>query len=191
MKPKLILIGVGAALVLSIVWFMVLWSPQGKSLDQAKADKVAAEQRASELQVRLTHLKKLEANAAVLEAEKAKLATAIPATDELDKFILAVNDRAAKSGVSFVSVSPVPPAAAGPGASSSAPPAINLQIAVNGDYFQIMSFLEKLRDGERLVTVETFSLSKVGDGNQLTAAIGGRMYVSPKAAAAAATTPSA
>ena len=190
MKAKLILIGAGAALVLSGVWFFVLWSPQGKNLDQAKADKVAAEQRASALQTRLTHLKRLEANSAVLDAERARLATAIPTTDDLDKFILAVNDRAAKSGVSFISVSPSPPTAAGPGA-AGAPQAIGLQMQVTGDYFSILSFLEKLRDGERLVTVETFSLSKGGEGNQLSASIGGRMFLSPQVAPAAATTPSA
>lgn len=191
MKAKLILIGVGAALVLSGIWFMVLWSPQGKNLDKAREDKAVAERRASELQTRLTHLKRLEANAAVLEQERARLATAIPTTDEVDKFLLAVNERASRSGVSFVSVAPTPPAAAAPGAGAGAPQSIGLQMQVTGDYFAILSFLEKLRDGERLVTVETFSLSKGGEGNQLSASISGRMFLSPQVAAAAATTPSA
>ena len=56
-----------------------------------------------------------------------------------------------------------------------------------------LRFLEQLRDGERLMTVENFSLSKGGEGGQMSASIGGRMFMNPQAATpvAAATTPSA
>jgi Tfp pilus assembly protein PilO len=195
-KAKLILIGVGAALLITAVWFFALWSPQGKDLDQAKADKAAAEQRSSELSARLTRLKKLEANADVLERDRAVLATAIPTADQLDDFLLQVNDRAAKAGVEFVSIAPQQPGAAGaaPGAAAAAGPTpVGLQIQVTGDYFAILRFMEQLRDGERLVTVENFSLSKGGEGNQMSASIGGRMFIAPNVVVPAATptTPSA
>ncbi len=194
MKSKLILIGVGAALVLTGVWYFALWSPQGKNLEKAKADEVAAEQRASQLQVRLTHLQKLQANAHILERDRALLATAIPSTDELDAFILQVNERAAKAGVTFVSVSPQQPNAGAPvpGAAAGAPTAIGLQMQVTGDYFAVLRFMEQLRDGPRLVTVENFSLSKGGEGAEMSATIGGKMFVSPTVTAPAVTpTPSA
>lgn len=194
MKSKLILIGVGAALVITGVWFFALWSPQGKNLEKAKADQVAAEQRASQLQVRLTHLQKLEANAHILERDRALLATAIPSTDELDAFILQVNERAARAGVTFVSVAPQQPSAGAPapGAAAGAPTAIGLQMQVTGDYFAVLRFMEQLRDGPRLVTVENFSLSKGGEGAQMSATIGGKMFVSPTATApVVAPTPSA
>ncbi len=194
MKSKLILIGVGAALVITGVWFFALWSPQGKNLEKAKADQVAAEQRASQLQVRLTHLQKVEANAHILERDRALLATAIPSTDELDAFILQVNQRAAKAGVTFVSVAPQQPSAGAPapGAAAGAPTAIGLQMQVTGDYFAVLRFMEQLRDGPRLVTVENFSLSKGGEGAQMSATIGGKMFVSPTATApVVAPTPSA
>lgn len=196
MKAKLILIGVGAALVVTGLWYFLLWSPQGKDLNKAKADQAAAEQRASQLQARLNHDKKLEANQAVLERDRALLATAIPSTDQLDQFILQVNERAAKAGVQFVSIAPQQPSAASatPGAAAAGGPTpIGLQIQATGDYFAILRFMEQLRDGERLMTVENFSLSKGGDGGQMSASIGGRMFLNPQAAApaAAATTPSA
>ncbi len=193
MKSKLILIGVGAALVLTGVWYFALWSPQGENLEKAKADEVAAEQRASQLQVRLTHLQKLEANAHILERDRALLATAIPSTDELDAFILQVNERAAKAGVTFVSVSPQKPTAGAPvpGAAAGAPTAIGLQMQVTGDYFAVLRFMEQLRDGPRLVTVENFTLGK-GEGAEMKASIGGRMFISPTVTApAVAPTPSA
>ncbi|HVF32541.1 MAG TPA: type 4a pilus biogenesis protein PilO [Acidimicrobiales bacterium] len=184
MKPKLILIGVGAALLITAVWYFALWSPQGKDLDTAKADRAAAEQRASELQARLTRLQKLEANADVLERDRALLASAIPTADQLDAFLLQVNDRASRAGVEFVSIAPQQPggAAAAPGAAVAGPTPIGLQMQVTGDYFAILRFLEQLRDGERLVTVENFALSKGGESTQMSASIGGRMFIAPSVA---------
>lgn len=187
MKAKLILIGVGAALLITAVWYFALWSPQGKDLDKAKADQAAAEQRASELSARLTRLKKLEANADVLERDRALLATAIPTADQLDAFLLQVNERASKAGVDFVSIAPQQPGGAGaaPGAAAAAaagPTPVGLQIQVTGDYFALLRFMEQLRDGERLVTVENFSLSKGGEGNEMSASIGGRMFIAPSVA---------
>lgn len=196
MKAKLILIGVGASLLITAVWFFALWSPKSDDLDKAKADTVAAEQRASELQSRLTRLKKLEANADVLERDRALLATAIPTADELDDFILQVNERATKAGVEFVSIAPQQPStgAVAPGAAvAGGPTPVGLQMQVTGDYFAILRFLEQLRDGERLVTVENFSLSKGGEGAEMSASIGGRMFIAPTVVVPAATpiTPSA
>lgn len=184
MKPKLILIGVGAALVLTGAWFFFLWKPAGADLDKARADKVAAEQQATQLQGRLAHLKKLEANAEVLEQHRSLLATAIPSTDKLDEFILQVNERAARAGVSFVSVAPTPPGAAAASGSSAAS-AVSLQLQVSGDYFQVMRFLEEMRDGPRLFTIDNFSLTPAGNDGRMTASIGSRMFVNPSAAAAA------
>ena len=187
MKARLALIGIGASIVLIGAWFFLMWKPASEDLDTAKADKAAAEAEAAQLQTRLAHLKDLEANAAVLERDRALLAEAIPSADQLDQFILQVNERATRAGVSFVSVSPQQPGAgaAAPGAAAGGPTNIGLQIQVSGDYFQILRFLEELRDGPRLVTVDTFSLSKGGEGNQMSASVGGRMFMNPTAAAAA------
>ena len=68
---------------------------------------------------------------------------------------------------------------------------MGLQIQVTGDYFAILRFLEAVRDGDRLITVDSFSLSKGGEGNQMSASIGGRMFVNPAQAAAPVPTPSA
>jgi hypothetical protein len=85
--------------------------------------------------------------------------------------------------VSFVSIAPQQPSAASapaaPSGAPGAPVAISLQMSTTGDYFQLLTFLELLRDADRIVTVENFSLSKAGDGKEMTASIGGRMYILP------------
>ena len=197
-RARTILIGVVAAVLIALAWYFLLWSPQGKDLSTAKDERAAAETRRSELQTRLARLKRLEANQAQLESLRAQLATAIPDADQLDQFILEVNSRAAQAGVVFVSIAPQQPgaAAAAPGAPATGPTAIGLQIQATGDYFAVLRFMEALRDGPRLVTVETLALSPGGGptpgGGQITASIGGRMFVSnQKSAAVPAATPSA
>jgi Tfp pilus assembly protein PilO len=183
-KAKLILFGVGAALVLTGAWFMFLWKPAGADLDKARADKVAAEEEQGKLQTRLTHLKKLQENAAVLEQSRSLLATAIPSQDKLDEFIVQVNERAARSGVSFVSIAPSVPAAP-EHANASTPSSVSMQLQISGDYFQVMRFLEEMRDGPRLFTVDNFSLNPGGPGGKMTATIASRMFVNPNAASTA------
>ena len=189
MKAKLILIGVGAAVLITAVWYFALWSPKGTDLEEAQAAKVAAEQRESELQARLAHLKILEKNADVLERDRAKFAAAMPTADELDNFILQVNERATQSGVLFAAIAPTEPQTGSqtPGAATATGPTpIGLQMQVSGDYFAILRFLESLRDGQRLVTVENFSLSK-GENNNMSATIGGRMFIAPSVVVPTAT----
>lgn len=193
MKPKVILAGVGAAVVIVIAWYLALFSPQSARLEAARAAKTEAVSQKSTAEAELVRLQDLAANAGVLEADRVALAAAIPDEDQLDAFILAVNDRAAKAGVSFVSISPSPPAfgavgAGGTPAGTPGPPSIGLQIQVNGDYFQVLRFLELLRDGERIVTVDTFSLSGSGE-KEMSASIGGRMFVNQPAPAPAPTAP--
>jgi Tfp pilus assembly protein PilO len=182
-KARVIGFSIAAAVLLTILWYFLLYSPQSDKLDQAKADQAAQEARQSELQARLGRLKRLQANASVLEAERVKFATAVPENDDLDRFILDVNSRASSAGVEFVSIAPAQPAAGGPPAAAGAPTPIALQMQVQGDYFAILRFLEALRDGPRLVTVENFSLSGGGaagaGGGSMSASIGGRMYISP------------
>lgn len=176
-KTRLIVTAAGASLLLVLVWFFLLWSPQGDKLDDAKAEKVAAEQRASELAARLTHLKDLKANAPRLEADRALLSQAIPDTDRLDDFIIRTNELASLAGVSFVSISPNKPAAGAP----AEPQVMALQIQAAGDYFAVMRFLDAIRDTrERLMTIESIAMPRPAEGGQMTVGITGRMFVGPQ-----------
>ena len=190
MKPKLILMGVAGVLALTVVWYMALWSPQSDKLEKARTERTAAEAKVQQSQLRLTKLKKLEANADVMTRDRDRLAAKIPDTDQLDSFIIDLNRRATESGVALASISPqdvganAAPAAAG--AKSTAASAIGLQLQVKGSYPQVLQFVDSVRDGGRLVTVETLSMATPDAGGLLTATIGGRMFVSNNTTAVAA-----
>ena len=190
MKPKLILMGVAGALALTVVWYIALWSPQSDKLDKARTERTAAEAKADQSQLRLTKLKKLEANADVMARDRDRLAAKIPDADRIDTFIIDLNRRATESGVALASISPQDSAAnAAPavaGAKSTAADTIGLQLQVKGNYQQVLRFVDSVRDGDRLVTVETMSLATPDATGALTATIGGRMFVSHNTIAAAA-----
>lgn len=194
-KAKVIAAGVLVSIAIIGLWFVLLWNPTKDKLSTAQDREQAAQDRASQLQTRLATLKSYEKNASQLEADKARLSEAIPDKDQLDAFIIQVNDTAAATGVSFVTISPAPPAAA---ADPASPQVVSLQIQVTGDYFAILRFMDAMRDAERLVTVENFSLAKGGENNQMSASIGGRMFVvgslpsaTPATAGAAGVVPAA
>lgn len=190
-KAKVIVAGVLVSVAIVGLWFVLLWNPTKDKLSQAQEREQAAQDRSSQLQTRLATLKSLEKNSAQLEADKALLAEAIPDKDQLDAFIIHVNDTAEATGVAFVTISPAPPAAP---AAAGGPQVVSLQIQVTGDYFAILRFMDAMRDGDRLVTVENFSLAKGGEGGQMSASIGGRMFVVgplPSATPATAAAPAA
>ena len=196
MKTKLIVIGVVAALAVTGVWFVALWSPQGAKLQTAQTEKQAAEKKVADLRARLANAKRLEANAEKLERDRVKLSIALPDTDQLDDFIRSVNAKASAANVSFVSIAPAEPAATGatPGAPAPAavagPTTVSLQMQVTGTYHDIMRFFESLRiEGERLMVFDNVTMNKPpADGQPVTASITGKMFINRPVPAAAATT---
>lgn len=178
MKVKLIAITLAAVVALTGLWYVALWSPQGDKIDKAEAEQAVAEARSAELATRLARLKKLEENKDQLDAERALFATLIPDSDELDTFLLDIHAKAQASGIDFMSIAPAQPAAAGAPAGAAAGGAVpvGLNMQASGDYFALLRFLEQVRDGERLVTIDNLTMSG-GEGGNLTASISGRMFI--------------
>src|SRR4051794_27969432 len=83
-----------AALVLVAAWFLLLWSPKGGELADARTRKRAAEQKVNELQVKLDRLKDAEKREPELDAQRDRLASAVPEKPEVAQFLLEANDAA-------------------------------------------------------------------------------------------------
>src|SRR5688572_11572640 len=106
-----ILIAVLAAVAVLVAYFFLLFSPQSKNIEKAKADVVAAETSVRQLELQLQHLQALQQQAPKLREEAAKLDAAVPNDAQEGDFINRVQDAANASGVEWISVSPAPPAA--------------------------------------------------------------------------------
>lgn len=181
-RMKVIVAGVLVAVAITGLWFVLLWNPTKDKLKAAQDRETAALQQADQLQTRLGTLKALEKRAPQLEADRAKLLTAIPTEDEVDKFLVRLNEMATEAGVSWLSVSQAQPATS---TGATGPASIGLQMQINGDYFAILRFVDIVRDSDRLMTLQSFSLS--GTGAEMSASLSGQMYVSPDVSTATPT----
>ena len=172
MSRRIALFAGGAAIVLLLAWFLLLWSPKGGELDKARQRKAAAEQQVNELQVRFDRLKDAKAHEPQLLAVQDRLKSAVPEKADLANFILDANSVAEKTGVDFISISPTPPAQS-PVAGS--PSVVAVQVSANGDYGRMMDFLQQLLDLPRVVVIDSIQLHPDGDNGQLSAALTGHL----------------
>ncbi len=185
MNRKVLLIAAGAAVALVAVWFVALWSPQGAKLDAAQKRQTEAEESNSALALRIDRLRDLRARRPEIEADLQTLRSAVPASPELDDFLLDTDAAADRAGVDITSVSPGKPAApaddaagatgaAAPppaatdtaGATAGTPPsAISVSLDASGGYFQILDFINRLDDLPRIVVIDSLALAGGGSGD--------------------------
>lgn len=163
----LIAAGIGVAVV--VAWFFLYYSPKGDDLSAIDEDLDQAMVEESELETQLALLQRLEEEAPAREAALRRLNAAVPVQPDLDVFIVEANEIADLAGVDWLSVSPTPPAA-GAAAGVSV---ISMSIEIEGGFFQVLDYINRLEDVERLVIVDSLSISTGGgadggEGEQVT-----------------------
>lgn len=175
-KKAILITGVGAVAVIG-VWFLFLWSPQGGRIDDAHSRQDAAEQANAQLELRVNRLRDVAARAPELTAALEELRVAVPDTPDLAQFLLEAQAAADQSGVDFVAFSPAPPAANGE--DPTLPAVITLSVNIDGGYFQVLDYLNRIDDMSRIVVTDTLSLTaseNEAGGQDLTVALAGRMF---------------
>ena len=189
----------GGALVVAILLWVVLISPQNAKVASLKVETEQLQVQESTLQARLTALQsegqKLSSNCADLE----KITTEIPSvqspTDldaEESSFEVQFNDLAASSGVSLAQFSGFAPAAASAARPTAGVPAtagvtaVPTTLTVQGNYGQITAFVNGLDNFPRLFVIQKFVLAC---GAASTSASGGSSSSSATGAASATQPP--
>ena len=189
----------GGALVVAILLWVVLISPQNAKVASLKVETEQLQVQESTLQARLTALQsegqKLSSNCADLE----KITTEIPSvqspTDldaEESSFEVQFNDLAASSGGSLAQFSGFAPAAASAARPTAGVPAtagvtaVPTTLTVQGNYGQITAFVNGLDNFPRLFVIQKFVLAF---GAASTSASGGSSSSSATGAASATQPP--
>lgn len=189
MNRRIVIVTAGASVILLAVWFFALWMPKGEEL-QEERDRVAlAEDQASQLETKILKLKQSKENGPTLLARLDKLRSAVPDSPNLPQFILDANDAAVASGVEFVSISPREPA---PSKVAGLPPEIGLEVQIEGGYFQVLDFLERLTDLQRVIVLDGVNVTPMGDDGSappLTVSLSGRMFTTELPASAVPAAP--
>ncbi|MDP9073344.1 MAG: type 4a pilus biogenesis protein PilO [Actinomycetota bacterium] len=189
MNRRVIAIAVAASVVVAGIWYMVLWSPQSKSLNKANARVAAAQATQASLRSDIKLLQREQTELPAKQAVLEKLKQLLPNVPSLDSVIDNVNNAALASGVDWQSLAPTKPAAY----ATNAPPAvaglqaIQVTMAVNGAYPQLLDFVNRLNAMPRLLDVNSVNLAGVGPAAaKTTATIVTQIFYLPAPGAATA-----
>ncbi len=161
---RLQLVAVGVAVGALLIWFVVLWGPQGGRISDGRDREDVAEQQNEQLALSIDRLRGSQERIAELTADLDRLKSAIPAQPDLGGLILSLDDVAASSGVTFMSISPSPPAES---EVAGVPTEIGLAIDVTGGYFQVLDYLNRLAEQSRLIVVDGVAISSDGAANPM------------------------
>ena len=166
-----------AALVLIVAWYLLLLSPQSKTIKSDHKARAAAEQQAGQLRSQVVQLQAWEKQIPADNARFAQLKSSLPDNPQIDQALTLLNQAAIGSGVTVSTVAPTAPTkASGSGSSASqtaGPPSITLSFSVQGNMAQVKSFLSALASLPRTVVVDTVSLSGTTSS---TASISARIF---------------
>src|SRR5437763_6302590 len=148
-----LLIPVGAGVVVVILWFVALYSPQSSALKDARKRANDAAQQTATLRDQLSRLQQAQQSQPLKQSQLETLRVAIPDTPNLAQFILDANDAASAAGIDFLSITPTPPPSAsqgptaaptaGGGNAATGPVPIKITMSASGGYFQVLDFVNR------------------------------------------------
>jgi Tfp pilus assembly protein PilO len=191
MRSRFVIFGVLLTVVVVLIWNIAIFSPRGSKLNDAKKAAQAAQQLEPGLQATLARLKQISQNGPAIAAQLDKLNAAVPASPDLDGFILSANQIAVQAGIDWLSVSPSVVQAG-----TTGPSVIPLSVQIKGGFFQVLDYLNRLEAMGRLVIVDSINTTATQVAGTtgpptLSVTLSGRMFTraAPAAAAGSAPTP--
>ena len=162
-----IIVGV-VAVVVGVLWYFFLFSPEQKKLADLSTQYDAQQTTLQQTQMQIHQLELLKKTAPQAEADLIKLHQVIPAEAAIPSFIVGLTTTAQSSGLELISVTPQ---ATAPGVPFSLQP---IQLEFDGRYFDVEDFLYRLehyvdlRNGQFLVSGRMFSVVSLTLGKSST-----------------------
>ena len=180
---RLPILSAAAAIVLVVIWYVAMWSPQQKSIQKYHKANAAATQKAGELQAQASQLELLVRQIPADNAKLAKLEASLPDNPQFDQALNLLHQAAVQTGVTVTNVIPSTPAGATPGGASGGSsqtggiPTISLTMSVQGTGQQTQAFLSALAALPRTVVVDKITL---GGGASSSISIAARIFYDGK-----------
>ncbi len=160
MNRRMLALSVLAAILVTVVWFFFLISPRNSMISELDDDLNIALAEASSLRIAVAALQDVQNNDVAFLAAIGQMEAGIPEEAELAVFIEEVTALAEANGVSLQSFAPSEPVL-----SAELPIyEITISLAMEGEYFELLGFLFGLDDMERIVVIESISITAGGGG---------------------------
>lgn len=159
MNQRTLLFGVVGLILVTLLWWLFLFSPKRSDVSDLRAEKENLEGQSSSLQAEKARLEEIEENLLTFEVNIAELERSIPTTPDLATFLEDVNLLAQQTSVDLLSIAPSLPS------QTEGVPVLEIQVsmAIEGQFFEILGFIYGLSDMERLVRIDTLALSSTLD----------------------------
>ena len=160
MRRATILLVVLAVLAVTAGWWLFVIGPRNEAITSAEDRLFTEEQRGQQLRVRIQQLNDIKDQEISYLFAIGEMESSIPEDPEFDIFLEDLTFLAERSGVDLIAVSANPPiATAGDGARLFE---IELNLTLEGQFFEILGFLFGLEEQERLIRVDMVSLNPIG-----------------------------
>lgn len=162
------LVTLGTAILLTVVWYFALWSPQGHALTKARQAHAAANAKVSQLHGQVSSLQALEKEIPSDRAKLIQYTAAVPDGPELASAIDQIQSAAASSHVTLSSIGPsgAPSAKTSTTQTTSGAQQLAVSLSATGTYPEMTSFITALDNMKRTLVITNISLSGSNAGGQ-------------------------
>jgi type IV pilus assembly protein PilO len=164
MRRTGLILGVLAVLLVSALWWFFVISPTNTKIADAQDQTRAAEDNEVLLLTQLSRLKKIQENELTYRSAIGALDAAIPPTPQMPALIDALTELANDSGVEWESGTYGNPVEVEGKDYFEIP----VNLTVQGQFFEVLGYLYGIADLERIVRVDSVSLSPTEDDDGFT-----------------------
>lgn len=151
---------IGLVLITAAWWFLFM-APKNSAIGEANDEIDAILTERTFLEDRRNELQRLRENEGAYQLGILELENSIPTFPDEASLIELLNDHAETAGVELFSLTPSPPGAV---SGIDGLQQINMTMTIEGQYFEVLAFLAALEAEERLIRVDSVSLSSSLDG---------------------------
>jgi Tfp pilus assembly protein PilO len=152
-----IALAVLGAVLVAAVWWVFFISPRNSDISDLDGQITTAEDQEAILRAELKQLQDIAASELTYRSAIGQLETSIPEDPDIADFIESLDLLAAETGVNLLGVAQAVPVLVEGGTFYE----IGVSIAIDGQYFEVLGFMFGLSDLERLVVVDSVSLSPI------------------------------
>lgn len=163
LKRPVVMIGIGVALLVVIVWLMLFFLPQGHKVSTLQNEKASLQEEVNLDEARVARLRTESEHVGQIQSMYSTLSGYVPATEDLYTYIQTLSGAANTAGVSITSLVPLPLQSV-----SGTFSAVPITATVKGTYDHVLAFIKAIYALPRLTDINDIDITGGGIGSNRT-----------------------
>lgn len=169
LKRPPVLIAIGVAFLVLVIWLLAFFVPQGHKLSTLNAKEQTLQQLVNEGNAKVAHLKHTFQHVGQFEAKQTKFEAYVPSTPDLFKttanYTSSLSATVAAAGMTLTSVAP------GSSRSAAGVTVIPVILTVTGPYDNLLKLITSIYAMPRLTTISDLDIRNGGPGTNRSTAL--------------------